>query len=79
MIKLESPLLPGWEHIMTVSCFGFGGVAAPLVGVAGAAAILPLGAVTSVAVLLAAASCLLLVRRPATAADHATHTVVVEI
>jgi DHA1 family bicyclomycin/chloramphenicol resistance-like MFS transporter len=44
--------------------FGFGGVAAPFVGVAGALSILPLGITTVAAVLLAAASCLLLMRRP---------------
>jgi MFS transporter, DHA1 family, multidrug resistance protein len=33
--------------------FGFGGVAAPLVGIAGATSILPLGAVTVTAVALA--------------------------
>ena len=43
--------------------FGFGGIAAPFVGVAGALSILPLGVTTTLAVLLAAASCLLLVRR----------------
>ena len=46
--------------------FGFGAVAAPLVGVAGAAAILPLGVVTVTAVLLAAGSAYLgLTQRPA--------------
>lgn len=44
--------------------FGFGGVAAPLVGIAGALSILPLGIVTTTAVLLAAVACLFLVRRP---------------
>lgn len=44
--------------------FGFGGIAAPLVGVAGALSILPLGVVTTVAVLLAGAAYLLLARRP---------------
>lgn len=43
--------------------FGFGGVAAPLVGVAGALSILPLGVVTTVAVLLAGGAYLLLARR----------------
>lgn len=42
--------------------FGFGGIAAPLVGVAGALSILPLGITTVVAVLLATAACILLVR-----------------
>jgi DHA1 family bicyclomycin/chloramphenicol resistance-like MFS transporter len=54
--------------------FGFGGIAAPLVGVAGALSILPLGVVTVVAVALAAAAGLLLThrRQPATqAADTA--------
>ncbi|MEV8176369.1 multidrug effflux MFS transporter [Microbacterium sp. NPDC079176] len=40
--------------------FGFGGIAAPFVGVAGALSILPLGITTVVTVLLAAAACLLL-------------------
>jgi DHA1 family bicyclomycin/chloramphenicol resistance-like MFS transporter len=40
--------------------FGFGGLAAPLVGVAGALSILPLGITAVGAVLLAAASCLVL-------------------
>ena len=48
--------------------FGFGGIAAPLVGVAGALSILPLGVVTTVAVLLAGAAYLLLARRPTRAA-----------
>jgi DHA1 family bicyclomycin/chloramphenicol resistance-like MFS transporter len=43
--------------------FGFGGIAAPFVGVAGALSILPLGITTVATVLLAAAACLLLVRR----------------
>jgi DHA1 family bicyclomycin/chloramphenicol resistance-like MFS transporter len=43
--------------------FGFGGVAAPLVGVAGALSILPLGVVTTVAVLLAGAAYFFLARR----------------
>lgn len=61
--------------------FGFGGIAAPFVGVAGALSILPLGVTTTLAVLLAAASCLLLVRRrerdasaPAETAVTAAHT-----
>ncbi|MFJ2544049.1 multidrug effflux MFS transporter [Microbacterium sp. NPDC087589] len=43
--------------------FGFGGIAAPFVGVAGALSILPLGITTVVTVLLAAAACLLLGHR----------------
>lgn len=46
--------------------FGFGGIAAPLVGVAGASSILPLGVVTVVAVVLAGAAYLLLTARPTT-------------
>ncbi|MGH7291956.1 MAG: Bcr/CflA family drug resistance efflux transporter, partial [Myxococcota bacterium] len=45
--------------------FGFGGIAAPLVGVAGALGILPLGIVTTVAVVLAGTASLLLARRAA--------------
>jgi DHA1 family bicyclomycin/chloramphenicol resistance-like MFS transporter len=44
--------------------FGFGGVAAPLVGLAGATSILPLGLVTVATVVLAGAAYLGL-RRPA--------------
>ena len=44
--------------------FGFGGIAAPLVGVAGAASILPLGVVAVVTVLLAGASYVILASRP---------------
>ncbi|TDN91928.1 multidrug effflux MFS transporter [Microbacterium sp. BK668] len=43
--------------------FGLGGVAAPLVGIAGAAAILPLGIVTASCVVLAAVASLLATRR----------------
>jgi DHA1 family bicyclomycin/chloramphenicol resistance-like MFS transporter len=43
--------------------FGFGGIAAPLVGVAGALSILPLGLVTVISVALAAATGILLLRR----------------
>ncbi|MFD7025668.1 multidrug effflux MFS transporter [Promicromonospora sukumoe] len=44
--------------------FGFGGVTAPLVGVAGAATILPLGIVTTASVALALGAYLLFARRP---------------
>lgn len=43
--------------------FGFGGIAAPLVGLGGAATILPLGLVTVVAVALAGATCLTVTTR----------------
>lgn len=42
--------------------FGFGGVAAPFVGIAGAASILPLGLVTVVSVVLSALAFVLLIR-----------------
>jgi DHA1 family bicyclomycin/chloramphenicol resistance-like MFS transporter len=45
--------------------FGFGGVAAPLVGIAGATSILPLGVVTVAAVILAAVAYLGLARHRA--------------
>ena len=51
--------------------FGFGGVVAPLVGLAGATSILPLGMVTALTVLLAAAACLFLARRRARATTSA--------
>ena len=53
--------------------FGFGGIAAPLVGVAGAASILPLGLVTVVAVGLSAVAFLALARgrRPASSTEQA--------
>ena len=44
--------------------FGFGGVTAPLVGVAGAATILPLGIVATASIVLAAAAYLALAARP---------------
>lgn len=44
--------------------FGFGGIAAPLVGVAGAASILPLGVVTVTSLMLAAGTYLALAARP---------------
>ena len=54
--------------------FGFGGIAAPLVGVAGALSILPLGLVTTVAVLLAGAAYLRLARRATRALSVAPAT-----
>ncbi len=49
--------------------FGLGGLAAPLVGIAGSLSILPLGLVTTISVILAAASCLLFVGRKRPAPD----------
>jgi len=47
---------------------GFGGISAPLVGIAGAGTVLPLGAVTTVCVILAAAAFAGLAARPGRAA-----------
>lgn len=58
--------------------FGFGGVAAPFVGVAGALSILPLGVVTVVTVTLAAAASLLLIRRRGPVSPPASADTVVE-
>ncbi|MCX5044705.1 multidrug effflux MFS transporter [Aldersonia sp. NBC_00410] len=54
------------SSLMGMVRFGLGAIAAPLVGVAGATSILPLGAVTTIAVLLAGATALVLVDRSAT-------------
>ena len=68
---VEYPQIAGTaSSLLGMVRFGFGGVAAPLVGVAGALSILPLGVVTTVAVLLAGAAYLLLARRPAHAAPR---------
>lgn len=64
---LEYPQIAGTaSSLLGMVRFGFGGVAAPLVGVAGAASILPLGIVTVTAVVLAGAAFLVLGRRRAT-------------
>jgi MFS transporter, DHA1 family, multidrug resistance protein len=75
---VEYPQIAGTaSSLLGMVRFGFGGVAAPLVGIAGATSILPLGVVTVTAVILAGAAYLVLVRRPAaepayysTAAHH---------
>lgn len=48
--------------LLGMARFGFGGIAAPFVGVAGALSILPLGVVTTVSAGLAALACILIVR-----------------
>ena len=59
----EYPQIAGTaSSLLGMVRFGFGGIAAPLVGVAGATSILPLGVVTVTAVILAAAAYLVLVR-----------------
>ena len=66
---VEYPQIAGTaSSLLGMVRFGFGGIAAPLVGIAGALSILPLGVVTTVAVLLAGAAYLLLARRPTPAA-----------
>ncbi|MET0887437.1 MAG: multidrug effflux MFS transporter [Mycetocola sp.] len=62
---VEYPQIAGTaSSLLGMVRFGFGGIAAPLVGIAGALSILPLGIVTTVAVFLSAAAYLLLARRP---------------
>jgi DHA1 family bicyclomycin/chloramphenicol resistance-like MFS transporter len=53
------------SSVLGAARFAFGGIAAPLVGVAGALSILPLGLVTTVAVAAAGVTAALLLRRPA--------------
>jgi DHA1 family bicyclomycin/chloramphenicol resistance-like MFS transporter len=53
------------SSVLGAARFAFGGIAAPLVGVAGALNILPLGLVTTIAVALAAATVVALLTRPA--------------
>lgn len=65
---VEYPQMAGTaSSLLGMVRFGFGGVAAPLVGIAGALSILPLGIVTTVGVLLAGAAYLLLRRTVHTA------------
>ncbi|MFJ4223329.1 multidrug effflux MFS transporter [Microbacterium sp. NPDC089695] len=59
------------SSLLGMARFGFGGVAAPFVGIAGALSILPLGIVTTTTTLLAAASCLLIARARRTADESA--------
>jgi MFS transporter, DHA1 family, multidrug resistance protein len=65
--------LAGYPHIagtasslLGMARFAFGGVSAPLVGIAGAATLLPLGIVTVVSLALAAVACTALTHRPGT-------------
>jgi MFS transporter, DHA1 family, multidrug resistance protein len=64
------------SSLLGAARFAFGGVAAPLVGVAGALSILPLGIVTTVSIVLAAVAGLVFLSRPtrATATAGATAT-----
>ena len=55
--------------------FGFGGVAAPLVGIAGATSILPLGVVTVASLVLAALAFVFLVRPARVPQPIATSTI----
>ncbi|MFJ4167153.1 multidrug effflux MFS transporter [Microbacterium sp. NPDC089698] len=67
---VEYPQIAGTaSSLLGMVRFGFGGIAAPLVGIAGAASILPLGLVTVAATVLAAVSFAVLARpRPGSAA-----------
>jgi DHA1 family bicyclomycin/chloramphenicol resistance-like MFS transporter len=61
---VEYPYLAGTaSSLLGMIRFGFGGVTAPLVGVAGAATILPLGIVTTASIVLAGGAYLALVAR----------------
>ncbi|WP_348789900.1 multidrug effflux MFS transporter [Leifsonia sp. NPDC080035] len=62
------------SSLLGAARFAFGGIAAPLVGVAGALSILPLGVVTTVAVVAAAGTALALLRPTAGAAARAGTT-----
>jgi DHA1 family bicyclomycin/chloramphenicol resistance-like MFS transporter len=67
---VEYPRMAGTaSSLLGMVRFGFGGVAAPLVGIAGATSILPLGVVTVASVVLAGAAYLVLDRRAASAAS----------
>lgn len=69
---VEYPHMAGTaSSLLGMVRFGFGGVAAPLVGVAGALSILPLGLVTTVSVLLAGVAFSLLARSKRTVPDAA--------
>jgi len=58
------PLIAGTaSSLLGMARFAFGGIAAPLVGIAGAATMLPLGIVAVVSIALAAASVILLATR----------------
>jgi DHA1 family bicyclomycin/chloramphenicol resistance-like MFS transporter len=71
----EYPQMAGTaSSVLGTVRYGFGGVAAPLVGLAGAASILPLGVVTLTAVLLSAVVCLLLTSRYREASGAAAAT-----
>lgn len=66
----DYPQLAGTaSSVLGLTRFGFGGVAAPLVGLGGAEAVLPLGIVTVVSVALAVLTQATLVRR----SDHPVH------
>ncbi|MEU4454525.1 multidrug effflux MFS transporter [Nocardioides sp. NPDC023903] len=58
------------SSVLGMARFGFGGISAPLVGLGGAEAVLPLGIVTVASVALAAVAHVALVRRTSTASEH---------
>jgi DHA1 family bicyclomycin/chloramphenicol resistance-like MFS transporter len=55
------------SSLLGAARFAFGGIAAPIVGVAGSLSILPLGLVTTVAIALAAVTALNFLSRPTAA------------
>jgi len=68
----EYPQMAGTAaSLLGMARFGFGGIAAPFVGVAGALSILPLGVVTTTAAALAALSCVLIARTRRRASEPA--------
>jgi DHA1 family bicyclomycin/chloramphenicol resistance-like MFS transporter len=70
----EYPQMAGTaSSILGTVRYGFGGLAAPFVGIAGSLSILPLGVITTGAAVLAAAAALLTLRRRP-APDRATAT-----
>jgi DHA1 family bicyclomycin/chloramphenicol resistance-like MFS transporter len=76
---IEYPQIAGTaSSLLGMVRFGFGGIAAPLVGVAGATSILPLGIVTVVSVVLAALAFVFLIR-PARAAQPAASETITTI
>lgn len=76
---IEYPQIAGTaSSLLGMVRFGFGGIAAPLVGVAGATSILPLGVVTVASVVLAALAFVFLIR-PARAAQPAASETITTI
>jgi DHA1 family bicyclomycin/chloramphenicol resistance-like MFS transporter len=74
MALAEYPRMAGTaSSLLGMARFAFGGLAAPLVGVAGAAMLLPLGIVTVASVALAAGAHVVLIRRGRMALQNRCH------